>query len=54
MKNHIVAWLLILGALLAAAKGCESDDARVARLSQEAAARQAEQNREIARLVESQ
>ena len=54
MKNHIVAWMLILGALLAVAKGCESDDARVARLSQEAAARQAEQNREISRLVESQ
>ena len=34
--------------------GCESDSERVARLSQEAAARQAEQNREIARLVESQ
>jgi hypothetical protein len=52
--KHIVAWLLILGVLLAAARGCESDDARVARLAQEAAARQAEQNREIARLVESQ
>ncbi len=54
MKQHIVAWLLILAALLAAAKGCESDDSRVAKLSQEAAARQAEQNREIAQLVESQ
>jgi hypothetical protein len=32
MENHVVAWLLILGALLAAAKGCESDDVRVARL----------------------
>src|SRR5271166_5148245 len=52
--KHIVGWLLVLGVLLAAEKGCESDDSRVARLAQEAAARQAEQNQEIARLVESQ
>ncbi len=52
--KQIVAWLFIVGVLLAAAKGCESDDARVARLAEEAAVRQAEQNREIARLVESQ
>ena len=52
--KHIIGWLLVLGVLLAAEKGCESDDSRVARLSQEAAARQAEQNAEIARLVESQ
>lgn len=54
MTKLFVPGLLILGLLLAAAKGCESDDARVATLSQEAAVRQADQNREMARLVESQ
>jgi hypothetical protein len=54
MKNHLVAWLLIVGVMLAATKGCESDDERVARLAQEAATRQGEQNHEMARLVESQ
>jgi hypothetical protein len=46
--------LLILDLLTAAASGCESDEARLARVSQEVAARQAEQNREMARLIESQ
>jgi hypothetical protein len=54
MKRYRVLRLLILGSLLAATSGCESDDARLARVSQEAAARQAEQNREMARVVESQ
>jgi hypothetical protein len=52
--KHIVGWLLILGLVVAVARGCESDDVRIARLAQDAAARQAEQNREITRLVESQ
>jgi hypothetical protein len=54
LKTYRVLRLLILGPLLAATSGCESDDARLARASQEAAARQAEQNREMARVVESQ
>jgi hypothetical protein len=54
MKRHALWRLLIFGQLLAAVSGCESDDSRLARLSQDAAARQADQNREIARLVESQ
>jgi hypothetical protein len=54
MKKKCELHLLMLGLLVAAASGCESDDARLARVSQEAAARQAEQNREIARVVESQ
>jgi hypothetical protein len=54
MNRNFELHLLILGLLIAAASGCESDDARLARVSQEAAARQAEQNREIARVVESE
>ena len=54
MKKYRILRLLILGPLLAATSGCESDDARLARASQEAAARQAEQNREMAQLVQSQ
>jgi thiol:disulfide interchange protein len=54
MKTYRVLRLLILAPLLVATSGCESDDARLARVSQEAAARQAEQNREMARVVESQ
>jgi thiol:disulfide interchange protein len=54
MNRNFELHLLIVGLLVAAASGCESDDARLARVSQEAAARQAEQNREIARVVESQ
>jgi hypothetical protein len=39
--------------LVAPLSDCESDDARLARLSQEAAAGRAEQNRELARLIQS-
>jgi hypothetical protein len=39
--------------LFAPMSDCESDDARLARLSQEAAAGRAEQNRELARLIQS-
>jgi hypothetical protein len=53
MKTFRVLRLLILGPLLVATSGCESDDARLARLSQEAAARRAEQNRELARMIQS-
>jgi thiol:disulfide interchange protein len=54
MNRNFELHLLIVGLLVAAASGCESDDARLARVSQEAAARQAEQNREMAQLVQSQ
>jgi hypothetical protein len=54
MKNsrfvHLVFFCLF-GLLFG---GCDSSDERLARVSQEAAARQADQNREMARLVESQ
>jgi hypothetical protein len=52
--KRILSCLVIFVLFGAMVDGCESDRERVARLSQEAAARQAEQNREIARLVESQ
>ena len=52
--NRILGCLVIFVLFGAMVDGCESDRERVARLSQEAAARQAEQNQEIARLVESQ
>jgi hypothetical protein len=54
MKTFRVLRPLILGPLLVATSGCESDDSRVARVSQEAANRQADQSREMARVVESQ
>jgi hypothetical protein len=54
MNNPRLLQLVFFGLLGVLSGGCDSDDARVARLAQEAATRQAEQSREMARLVESQ
>ena len=52
--KRILSCLMLFVLLGALVDGCESDSDRVARVSQDAAARQAEQNKEMARLVESQ
>lgn len=41
---------VLLGGLLLMVAGCQQDDSRVARVAQEAAQRQAEQNKQMAQL----
>jgi hypothetical protein len=53
MKS-IIGCAIVLGLLVCLARGCGSDDERLIRATQEADARQAEQNREMARLVADQ
>jgi hypothetical protein len=53
MKS-IIGCAIVLWLLVCLARGCGSDDERLVRATQEADARQAEQNREMARLVADQ
>jgi hypothetical protein len=53
MKS-IIGCTIVLCLLVCLARGCGSDDERLVRATQEADARQAEQNREMARLVADQ
>jgi hypothetical protein len=54
MTKSRVSGLLMLALLVAAARGCGSADERLVRATQEADARQAEQNRELAQVVTDQ
>jgi hypothetical protein len=53
MKS-IIGCAIVLCLLVCLARGCGSEDERLVRATQEADARQAEQNREVARLVADQ
>jgi hypothetical protein len=54
MNKNQILMLPVAMLVLPAASGCDSGDARLARMSEDAASRQADQNREIAHLVETQ